>query len=199
MEAVAEAAADIAQPVKIARHDDSKAPDGTADEKTDYNADVAAKHLPFYVYALFKVFPWSLSPRQFRLAYKTLLRITAPLSPLSATHSDLPGVLLELVHHLALHAHTTPLPTDPTSPANAPKDGTPPLSEQAVLTLTLLDSLPFLPIDLLLEWLPICADLLYVIPDAAIRERRASDAFGTWWLAARWIRRGARFVSRGGI
>ena len=45
-----------------------------------------------------------------------------------------------------------------------------PLSEQTVLTLTLLDALPFLPLDLLEEWLPISADLLYRIPDETMRE-----------------------------
>jgi hypothetical protein len=38
------------------------------------------------------------------------------------------------------------------------------------LTLTLLDALPFLPLDLLEEWLPISADLLHKISDETMRE-----------------------------
>ena len=47
------------------------------------SATVAGQHLAFYIDALFSVFPENLSPRQFRLAFKTLLRVTAPPSPLS--------------------------------------------------------------------------------------------------------------------
>ena len=131
---------------------------------TPQSAEIAAKHLPFYIDALFKVFPENLSARQFRLAFKTLLRVTAPPSPLSATQPDLPATLLELVHHRALHAPTSPIPPDSVALTLAGSDAPPPaLSEQAVLVLTLLDALPFLPIILLEEWLPLCAELMNVI------------------------------------
>lgn len=125
---------------------------------------VAAKHLPFYVSSLFAAFPTNLSPRQFRLAFKTLLRVTAPPSPLSSSQPDLPAILCELVHHRALSAPSTPLPTasiPPPAPNNAEEvpEGESPLSEQAVLVLTLLDALPILPVPLLEEWLPLCAEL----------------------------------------
>lgn len=45
----------------------------------------------------------------------------------------------------------------------------PPLSAQAVLTLALLDSLSFLRVDDLKEWLPLTADLINMIPDRAMR------------------------------
>lgn len=45
------------------------------------------------------------------------------------------------------------------------------LSEQSVLVLTLIDSLPFLPIALLEEWLPITAASIGVIQDLATREK----------------------------
>ncbi|KAK1919305.1 hypothetical protein P3342_009029 [Pyrenophora teres f. teres] len=50
-------------------------------------------------------------------------------------------------------------------------DAPPPaLSEQAVLALTLIDALPYLPIALLEEWLPLCAELLNEISDDSMRE-----------------------------
>ena len=135
------------------------------------SAEITAKHLPFYIDALFKVFPENLSARQFRLAFKTLLRVTAPPSPLSVTQPDLPATLLELVHHRALHAPTSPIPPDSIALAIAGSDAPPPaLSEQAVLVLTLLDALPFLPIILLEEWLPLCAELMNVIEDNDMRD-----------------------------
>jgi len=135
------------------------------------SAEITAKHVPFYIDALFRVFPHNLSPRQFRLAFKTLMRVTAPPSTLSATHPDLPATLLELVHHRALSAQVEALPPDATALALEGSDAPPPaLSEQAVLTLTLIDSLPFLTIPLLEEWMPLCADLLNQISDDGMRE-----------------------------
>ncbi|ORX94292.1 hypothetical protein BCR34DRAFT_608312 [Clohesyomyces aquaticus] len=138
---------------------------------TPQSADVTAKHLPFYIDALFSVFPHNLSPRQFRLAFKTLMRVTAPPSPLSASHPDLPATLLELVFHRALSAPTAPLPPDETALALQGSDAPPPpLSEQAVLALTLIDTLPFLPVPLLEEWMPLCAELLNAIEEDVVRE-----------------------------
>lgn len=134
------------------------------------SAVVAGQHLAFYIDALFSIFPENLSPRQFRLAFKTLLRVTAPPSPLSATQPDLPATLLELVYFRALSAPSTPLPPQATTQGRMAPDTQIPLSEQAVLTLTLLDALPFLPIDLLEEWLPISADLVHRISDETMRE-----------------------------
>ncbi|KAK7713634.1 hypothetical protein SLS57_007438 [Botryosphaeria dothidea] len=135
---------------------------------------VSVKHLPFYVSSLFAAFPTNLSPRQFRLAFKTLLRVTAPPSPLSSAQPDLPATLCELVHHRALSAPSTPLPTA-SMPAPGPDNieriptGEPPMSEQAVLVLTLLDALPILPVPLLEEWLPLCADLTNHIQDMDLK------------------------------
>lgn len=135
------------------------------------SAEITAKHLPFYIDALFSVFPHNLSPRQFRLAFKTLMRVTAPPSAISASHPDLSATLMELVYHRALNAPTQPLPPDETTLALQGSDAPPPaLSEQAVLTLTLIDALPFLPISLLEEWMPLCAELLNQIDDSAMRE-----------------------------
>ncbi|CAO2651524.1 Nn.00g040940.m01.CDS01 [Neocucurbitaria sp. VM-36] len=135
------------------------------------SAEITAKHLPFYIDALFSVFPHNLSPRQFRLAFKTLMRVTAPPSTLSASHPDLPATLLELVFHRALSAPTHALPPDEVSLALQGSDAPPPaLSEQAVLALTLIDALPFLPIPMLEEWMPLTAELLNQINDDSMRE-----------------------------
>ncbi|KAL5420056.1 hypothetical protein PMIN03_000264 [Paraphaeosphaeria minitans] len=135
------------------------------------SAEITAKHLPFYIDALFSVFPHNLSPRQFRLAFKTLMRVTAPPSAISASHPDLSATLMELVYHRALSAPTQLLPPDEMTLALQGSDAPPPaLSEQAVLALTLLDALPFLTISLLEEWMPLCAELLSQIDDAAMRE-----------------------------
>lgn len=134
------------------------------------NAGLTAKHLPSYVDALFQVFPASLSARQFRLAFKTLLRITTPPSMLPASQPLLPATLLELAYDRALHGSMAPLQAQPASPAEgeAP-DMSPPLSEQANLILAIVDTLPSLPLELLDEWLPLSSDLLNGINDDAMR------------------------------
>lgn len=136
------------------------------------SAELTAKHLPFYIDALFRVFPENLSPHQFRLAFKTLLRVLAPPSVLTAMQPDLPATLLELVHHRAMNADPKPLDIARYAPVPPPTDAaeTQQLSEQTVLVLTLLDSLPYLPLALLEEWLPLAAELVHVILDQRMRE-----------------------------
>lgn len=133
------------------------------------NADATIKNLHFYVDSLFKVFPSNLSARQFRLAFKTLLKLTSPPAPLSLSAPMMPATLLELLHERAQHAETTPIPIHPGSPEAAIE--TPmPLSEQAVLTLTVLDGLTQIPLDLLDEWLPITAEMIHDVRDHHMRE-----------------------------
>ncbi|KAF2836687.1 hypothetical protein M501DRAFT_979132 [Patellaria atrata CBS 101060] len=134
------------------------------------SAEITARHLPFYVDALFKMFPDNLSSRQFRLAFKTLVRVATPPSPLSVSQPDLPAILLELVHHRALHATTIPLKPDAALAANLPEDPYTPLSEQAVLALTLIDALPFLSLHLLEEWLPVTGELINSIPPEEMKQ-----------------------------
>ncbi|KAJ5336159.1 uncharacterized protein MYU51_014951 [Penicillium brevicompactum] len=131
-----------------------------------HNSELAAKHLPFYIENLFAVFPNNLSARQFRLAFKTVIQITAPPSPLANTQPILPSILLEVVHERALNASSTPIPPQGPSPDMSQS---PPLSEQAVLTLALLDSLAFLRVDDLKEWLPLAAQLINAIADRNMR------------------------------
>lgn len=70
----------------------------------------------------------------------------------------MPSVLLEIVHSRLAYASTQPLPQASNRSAPAPgADQHPALSEQAVLILTLIDALPFLPTIQLEGWLPILA------------------------------------------
>ena len=126
-----------------------------------HNSDLLARHLHSYLDILFQVFPQNLSPRQFRMAVKTLIRITSPPAPISKDQPLLPSTILELVRH-RLHAassdplHQTPNKYDPGE--EKMEDST--LSEKSVLALTLIDALPYLPIDQLEDWLPIVAKSL---------------------------------------
>lgn len=136
---------------------------------TPQNTDLTAKTIPFYVESLFNCFPTNLSPRQFRFAFKTLMHITTPPSPLSVSQPMLSETLLELLHYRALNAPTKPLPPAAYSDGAVQKNQ-PPLSEQAVLLLTLLDALPNLLLGILEYWLPLAADLLNVIEDKSMKE-----------------------------
>ncbi|KAL9097398.1 MAG: hypothetical protein Q9165_000293 [Trypethelium subeluteriae] len=139
------------------------------------SAALTAQHLPFYVDALFKVFPQNLSSRQFRLAFKTLIHVVTPPSPLSASQPNLPSVLLELVHHRVLSAPQTPLERNHAELGAVPPEHVQAdpqirtLSERAVLALTLIDSLPYLPIAELQEWLPLASSLANTISDSQMR------------------------------
>jgi len=132
------------------------------------SSDFAITHLPSYVDALFKVFPKNLSARQFRLAFKTLMQITSPPSPLSTSQPLLPAILLELLHERAIHASITALLPQPAAAPSAEDEM--PLSEQAVIVLTIIDTLMQLPLDLLDEWLATAADLVNAVDDDSIRE-----------------------------
>ncbi|KAF2144126.1 uncharacterized protein K452DRAFT_246312, partial [Aplosporella prunicola CBS 121167] len=147
-------------------------------------APLAARLLPFYATALFAAFPQALSPRQFRLAFRTLLRVAAPPAPLAQQLPDLPAVLLEMLRSRALNAPATPLPS-PVTTASTPSPPPPMVdaadpaftpTEQSTLTLTLLDALPQLPAPLLDEWLPLAADATNRVDEAggaraAVRRR----------------------------
>lgn len=133
---------------------------------------LTTKILPFYVESLFNSFPTNLSPRQFRFAFKALMQITTPPNPLSAAEPDLSETLMELLHHRAVHAPTSPLPPSVAIKSDADAQIQPqiPLSEQAVLLLTLLDALSNLPLHMLEEWLPLAADLLNAVADLGMRD-----------------------------
>ncbi|KAK0127427.1 hypothetical protein ONS96_006968 [Cadophora gregata f. sp. sojae] len=135
------------------------------------NEELTARILPFYVESLFASFPRSLSPRQFRFAFKALIQICTPPNPLSSSHPFMAETLLEMLHYRALNTPTASLPPSVAikSEADAKTQGVP-LSEQAVLLLTLLDALPNVTLAVLEVWLPLAADLLNVIPDPTMKE-----------------------------
>jgi hypothetical protein len=136
------------------------------------NAELTAKILPFYVESLFASFPTNLSPRQFRFAFKALMQICTPPNVLASSHPMMAETLLEWLHHRALHAPNFPLPASVAikSEADALSEEIP-LSEQAILLLTLLDALPYLTLPVLEQWLPLAADLLNVILDQTMKEQ----------------------------
>jgi hypothetical protein len=108
-----------------------------------------------------------LSPRQFRLALKTLVRTTSPPARISVTQPLLAESLLEMVRHRAVSsASSEPLPSVPA----AVSQDIVPLSEQAVLIMSIIDSLPYLSIATLEEWLPLTAEALSSVQDILMRE-----------------------------
>ena len=104
------------------------------------------------------------------MAVKTLVRLTSPPSPISATQPLLSSILLELVLMRLEGASPVPLQLEPPeSGGSSDEDGA--LSEQSVLLLTLIDSLPFLHFTSLEEWLPLIAAKMGVIQDLALRDK----------------------------
>lgn len=139
-----------------------------------HNAEVAARILPFYMDTLFKCFPETLSARQFRLAFKTMIRTASPPSPLADSEPLLPSILLETIFDKAKHAPTEALPQ--ATPRAQSADQNTPLSEQAVLIMAMVDSLCFLHPALLEEWLSVTASLVVQLGDAEMR-RACQDRF----------------------
>ena len=127
-----------------------------------HNHALTTKFLPQYVDTVFRVFPQNLSPRQFRLAIKTLIRITSPPFAISETQPLFPSILLELVRTRSETASRDIIPPLAHQPG---VDAETPLSEQAVMVLALIDSLTVLPFYTLDEWLPLTAEALNNIQD----------------------------------
>ncbi|KAL1843399.1 hypothetical protein VTJ49DRAFT_1749 [Mycothermus thermophilus] len=142
-----------------------------------HNAGLAAALVPFYAESLLAAFPAHVSPRQFRLAFATLLRILSPPAAISAEHPDLAEALLEMVRFRAVEdprTGTTVLPSTPQSqsaPPPPPSSTAEPLvSEQSTLILTLVDALPHLRLDMLEEWMALDAAAIHAIADPMLRE-----------------------------
>lgn len=131
------------------------------------NGPIAIKLAPFYAETLLLSFPLRISPRQFRLAFSTMMQILSPPFPVSATQPGLAETLLEMVHFRIPHAGQAILPAiHDQGQGSAP----PPMSEQSALVLTLIDALPYLPLPILEEWMNAVAGSLHEIPDPALRE-----------------------------
>ena len=127
------------------------------------STELLAKYVHPYVEVLFKVFPQALSPRQFRMAIKTLVRITSPPSPVAVTKPLLASTILELLRSRYEIADVTPL--QHRSDQSSAIILQPALSEQSACQLATIDSLSLLPLCQLEEWLPIVAETMHRVQD----------------------------------
>ena len=125
------------------------------------NGAISAQHIPFYVETLLHSFPASLTPRQFRLAIKSLLQVSAPPSPVAASMPQLQEVVMDMLRSRLPHAPEMLLiPSDP-----ALSEGATSVSEKSVLLLSIIENLSLLPVFLLEEWLVIAAKSLQTLAD----------------------------------
>lgn len=129
------------------------------------------KITPFYIVRLFDSFPQYISSRQFRVAFKTVMEIVSPPFPIASMESQLSETLLEMLRTNMATAGTALLAatTDSTSRGQEALESEDPLSEQSALVLTLVDSLPFLPLPLVEEWLGIAAQAMNEIADPRLK------------------------------
>ncbi|KAH6625041.1 hypothetical protein B0J18DRAFT_398235 [Chaetomium sp. MPI-SDFR-AT-0129] len=142
-----------------------------------HNAPLTAPLVPFYADALFAAFPAHISPRQFRLAFKTLVQILSPPFAREWEQAGLADVLLEMVRFRVAGAGSVPLhlspssPSSPPPPASGPEEGgTEDLTEQSSLVLALIDTLPFLRADMFEEWMGLTAAAIQDIIGERYRE-----------------------------
>ncbi|KAK1967291.1 peroxin 8 [Colletotrichum sublineola] len=138
-----------------------------------HNGPLTVGLVPFYIDALFASFPLQISSRQFRVAFKTVMQIVSPPFPISLTEPQLSETLLEMVRFKTMGASTTLLPQTQDVIAQSEKGLMPqqePLSEQSSLVLTLIDSLPFLPLPLVEEWMTLTAQAMNGISDPVMRQ-----------------------------
>lgn len=145
-----------------------------------HNGDLIVKLAPFYSETLFTSFPTQISPRQFRLAFKTMIQIVSPPFPISATHPGFAEALLEMVRFRITAANPVRLPPSPDTAGKEDVAG--PVSEQSTLVITLIDSLPFLPLHMVEDWMTWTAESLNEILDPAMREvakRRYVEILGS--------------------
>ncbi|KAK7969338.1 hypothetical protein PG996_002225 [Apiospora saccharicola] len=142
------------------------------------HASLTISVIPFYIDTLLASFPARISPRQFRLAFKTVVQIASPPFPIAASHPHLAETLLEMLHFRAASATTHPLPAEPGLAAATTADvmqgdqqqPLPPVSEQTTLVLSLVDALPFLPLPIVEDWLTRTAEAMNAVADPALRE-----------------------------
>lgn len=131
------------------------------------NGPIAVKMAPFYAESLLESFPSHISPRQFRLAFSTLMQILSPPFPVSATQPELAETLLEMVRFRISVADQRILPAASNSEDQAAAS---PMSEQSALVLTLIDSLPYLSLPMLEDWMQMAAIALHEIPEPMLKE-----------------------------
>ncbi|OAP61977.1 hypothetical protein AYL99_04180 [Fonsecaea erecta] len=162
------------------------------------NAELATTIVPFYVETLLQSFPKPLSPRQFRLAIKSVVRIAAPPSAIAVAMPLTQAVVLDLLRERMEHASEDSLPPNP----DLPIENSRPLSEKAVLLLAIIDCLSFLPVPLLEEYLPLTAELLHKVGNPSQRKQCQQRLWDTLSNGEMDVERAATCVawwtSRGG-
>ena len=131
-----------------------------------HNAQIAERHLLLYADQVLRLFPASISPRQFRLALKSLVRLASPPSILAVTQPGTDTTLLELLRHRCLTARSlegrcSAVQATPYRQEEVVSDVVIQReSPAATLVLTLIDCLPVLSTATLLQWLPLIAELI---------------------------------------
>ena len=132
------------------------------------NKELRQMHVQPYMDILFQVFPGALSPRQFRLAIRTLVDITSSPSHCACTEPRLSHTIMESVRsrvetasHIAIDRQGNSL-NSPQVPLC--------LSEQSTYVLAMIDSLSLLPIDQLEDWLSLVAEATNCIRDSVQSE-----------------------------
>lgn len=106
-----------------------------------------------------------MSSRQFRMAFKTLARLTAPPAPITTLQPLLLSTLMELVHsRLHSPAHSfPPRQSFPKKTIQSPEIRSSP-SEQATYILAMIDAFPFLPEREIEHWMSVTAASLSAVP-----------------------------------
>jgi len=132
------------------------------------NAPLTARLAPFYAETLFESFPSLISSSQFRLAFRTMIQVLSPPFPVSVSHPMLAETLLEMVHHRIITASSAPLPPRPG--AQGQPSSPSPDSEQSTLVMALIDTLPFLHIDILENWMVLASERVHRIQAPGMRE-----------------------------
>jgi hypothetical protein len=128
------------------------------------------KITPFYIVKVFDSFPQHISSRQFRVAFKTVMEIVSPPFPIAAMEPHLSETLLDMLHAKIATAGKTLLAPTPDAVSRVLEETQEePLSEQSALVMTLIDSLPFLPLPLVEEWLAITAQTMNEIEDPRLK------------------------------
>ncbi len=105
------------------------------------------------------------------MAVKTLIRVTSWPSVVAERESILSSELLEIIHQRLEAAPSRPLErTSDRLETETASPGGPILSEQAVMVLTLIDTLPYLNPDILEEWLYRAAISVNSIGDEGLKQ-----------------------------
>lgn len=133
-----------------------------------------SEQLPAYVDSLCSAFPTLLSARQFRLAFRNLVRIVSSPGPISVSQPELGATLLQILYDRASAQHEmSPKLLDSMKSNEALQTGPVPTTEQSVIVFALTDCLAFINADLLIDWLPLTAHAIRGVDGQAKEACRA--------------------------